>query len=44
MTNEQQKPSAPTSNPTATPAQNPQQRQGDSKQGADKSDAQPQRK
>ena len=48
MTNEQQKPVAPTSNPAAAPQQkpqhNPQQNQGDSKPGIDKSGTQPQQK
>lgn len=43
MTNEEQKPVAPTSNPTATP-QKPQHDQGDSKSGSNKSDVQPQQK
>ncbi len=45
MTNEQQKPVAPPSNPTVAPAQNPpQQTQGDNKPDIDKSGAQPQQK
>jgi hypothetical protein len=43
MTNEEQKPVAPTSNPATAP-QKPQHNQGDSKPGSDKSDAQPQQK
>ncbi len=44
MTNEQQKPVTPTSNPAVAPQQNPQQTQGDNKPSNDKPGAQPQQK